>query len=156
MTLQRYKRVSPQMKVMLIRLTSLRPKIGPVSEVADLLGINYENAKTICRRHKHGTLNCTKKQIAKQRSAGGRPTNQTSKETAPDSADDSNMEGYEQTVYEPYKLEPTSSVFLETVLNQPTHNFLPLKSSLSRELRPIRPIAYDSLIKDTLGLIDDT
>ena len=40
---------------MLINLTSIRPKIGPVNEIADLLGINYENAKTICRRYKNGS-----------------------------------------------------------------------------------------------------
>ena len=37
---------------MLIKLISIRPKLGPVNEIADLIGINYENAKTISRRYK--------------------------------------------------------------------------------------------------------
>ena len=41
---------------MLIRLTSIRPKFAPVNEIADLLSINYENAKTICRRYKSGSI----------------------------------------------------------------------------------------------------
>ena len=53
---KKYQKVSAKTKLMLIKLTSIRPKIGPVNEIADLLGINYENAKTICRRYKNGSI----------------------------------------------------------------------------------------------------
>ena len=47
--------MSAKTKLMLVNLISVRPKLGPVNEIADLLGINYENAKTISRRYKIGS-----------------------------------------------------------------------------------------------------
>ena len=47
-----YEKVSVKTKLMLIRLASIRPKIGTVSEISGLLGINYENAKAIYRTYR--------------------------------------------------------------------------------------------------------
>ena len=59
---KKYTKVSGKTKLMLIRLTSIRPKFAPVIEIADLLAINYENAKTICRRYKNGSIALAKLQ----------------------------------------------------------------------------------------------
>lgn len=55
-----YTKVNIKTKLMMIRLASIRPKIGTVSDIGVLLGINYENAKTIVRRYRIGSQNLNK------------------------------------------------------------------------------------------------
>ena len=55
-----YEKVSIKTKPMLVTLASIRPKIGTVGEISGLLGINYENAKTIVRRYKLGSQSLKK------------------------------------------------------------------------------------------------
>lgn len=135
--------------MMLIKLTQAKPKLGPVSEIADLLGINYENAKTICRRYKHGTLSCAKsnsKKIKKKRRTPASQSNgdEESSDDDPESLlfeceQPENPSTKDDSNNMPSEPQPQNSHYLEQQLTKPYNQLLPLVNG-SRYLQPARII----------------